>query len=156
MRLFPVEAAEIGSVWSERGKHSQWRQVNGQNVRRTPKAFFDELNAEFDFTIDVAALPDNALCERFWTPEDDGLAQDWTGERCWMNPPYSWIPAWTEKAATSKALTVGLLPARTGNGWFHDHVLAAGAEVRFIRGRLQFMPKKNAPFDSMVAIWRNA
>ena len=49
---------------------------------------------------------------------------------------------------------VMLLPARTGNGWFHDYILDK-AEVRFIRGRLQFGESKcNAPFDSMIVIFR--
>jgi site-specific DNA-methyltransferase (adenine-specific) len=127
---------------------------------------FDELDAEFHFTVDVASLPSNALCARFFTPDDDGLAQDWTGERCWMNPPYSLIAPWTEKAAISEALTVGLLPVRTDLAWFHDDVLAAGAEVRFIRGRVRFYEDRidgevakgrgNAPFPSMVVVWRNA
>lgn len=140
--------------------------MHGQDIRRTPKALFDELDSEFGFTVDVASLATNALCERFWTPDDDGLAQDWTGERCWMNPPYSGIGPWCEKAASEKALTVGLLPVRTDLGWFHDHVLGAGAEVRFIRGRVRFYADKidgvtkglgrgNAPFPSMVIVWRN-
>jgi hypothetical protein len=50
-----------------------------------------------------------------------------------------------------------VLPARTGNAWFHRHVLPH-AEIRFIRGRLNFTigggGRKNAPFDSMVVVFR--
>ena len=35
----------------------------------TPQTFFDELNQEFGFTLDACAVPDNAKCERFYTPE---------------------------------------------------------------------------------------
>lgn len=164
LTLLDVEDPIVGSIWSVRGNHARWRQTHGQDIRRTPRAFFEELDAEFHFTVDVASLPDNALCERFWTPEDNGLEQDWTGERCWMNPPYSHIGIWAAKAAREKALTVGLLPVRTDLAWFHDSVLAAGAEVRFIRGRLRFYGDRvdgavpegrgNAPFPSMVVIWR--
>lgn len=52
----------------------------------TPQALFDELNAEFHFTVDVCALPENAKCDRYYTPEQDGLAQKWEGV-CWCNPP---------------------------------------------------------------------
>ncbi len=52
----------------------------------TPQAFFDALDAEFGFTLDVCALPENAKCERYFTPEADGLKQEWRGV-CWMNPP---------------------------------------------------------------------
>lgn len=120
----------------------------------TPQALFDELNAEFHFTVDVCALPENAKCGRYYTPEQDGLAQEWDGV-CWCNPPYGReIAAWVEKAATSPATTVMLLPARTDTKWFHDWVIPR-AEIRFIRGRLKFGGSKNsAPFPSMVCVFR--
>ena len=52
----------------------------------TPPEFFDALDLAHDFDLDVCALPDNAKCERYFTPEQDGLAQEWRGT-CWMNPP---------------------------------------------------------------------
>lgn len=45
----------------------------------TPQNFFDNLNAEFDFDIDVCATPENAKCEKFFTEEQDGLSQSWGG-----------------------------------------------------------------------------
>lgn len=61
----------------------------------TPQEFFDELNREFRFDLDVCALPENAKCARYYTPEQDGLSQPWKGV-CWCNPPYgreigSWV-----------------------------------------------------------------
>lgn len=53
----------------------------------TPQDFFDELDQEFHFNLDVCALPENAKCEKFYTPEMDGLSQPWNGV-CWCNPPY--------------------------------------------------------------------
>ncbi|WP_343749057.1 DNA N-6-adenine-methyltransferase, partial [Selenomonas dianae] len=53
----------------------------------TPQDFFDELNMEFGFDLDVCALPENAKCERYYTPKDDGLSMRWEGV-CFMNPPY--------------------------------------------------------------------
>lgn len=52
----------------------------------TPQAFFDELNAEFHFDLDPCALPDNAKCGKFFTPEDDGLKQDWGGVKSFAIP----------------------------------------------------------------------
>ena len=49
------------------------------DVWATPQDFFDRVNAVFKFDLDVCALPENAKCERFFSPEQDGLAQDWTG-----------------------------------------------------------------------------
>lgn len=122
----------------------------------TPQPFFDALNAEFGFTLDVCATPDNAKCERYYTPEDDGLAQDWGGNTVWCNPPYGReIGKWIEKAAESKTLVVMLLPARTDTAWFHNYIYQK-AEIRFIRGRLKFGGAKNsAPFPSMIVIFRS-
>lgn len=119
----------------------------------TPQVLFDELNAEFHFTTDVCALPENAKCEHYFTPETDGLKQDWKGV-CWCNPPYGReIGKWVQKAATSKATVVMLLPARTDTKWFHDYIYKK-AEIRFIRGRLKFGGAQNsAPFPSMIVIF---
>jgi len=69
-------------------------------VWETPQPFFDALNAEFQFVLDVCALPANAKCERFLTPQDDGLAQPWAPATCWMNPPYGReIGMWMRKGA---------------------------------------------------------
>lgn len=64
----------------------------------TPQDFFDMLNEEFKFTLDPCALPENAKCEKFYTPEDDGLKQNWGGQRVFCNPPYGRkISSWVEK-----------------------------------------------------------
>lgn len=60
---------------------------NRTDVWATPQDFFDKLNAVFNFNLDVCALSENAKCERFFSPEQNGLKQEWTGT-CWMNPPY--------------------------------------------------------------------
>lgn len=46
---------------------------------RTPKALFDELNAEFDFTVDAASTDENALCVHHYTKAQNGLKQSWGG-----------------------------------------------------------------------------
>src|SRR5690349_22282004 len=57
--------------------------------------------SEFGFTLDVAAQPWNAKCLRYFTGDDDGLAQVWEGV-CWCNPPYGKaIAAWIHKAYES-------------------------------------------------------
>ena len=123
----------------------------------TPQEFFNTMDKEFHFNLDVCALPENAKCAAYYTPEMDGLAQPWYG-RCWCNPPYGReIGRWVEKASESAAdgsLVAMLLPARTDTRWFHDYILGK-AEVRFLRGRLKFGNSKNsAPFPSMVVVFR--
>lgn len=123
----------------------------------TPNGFFAILDKEFGFTLDVCALPGNAKCTRFFTPDIDGLTQRWEGV-CWMNPPYGRvIGAWVKKAhdsAKQGATVVCLLPARTDTRWWHDFIQGK-AEVRFIRGRLKFgEAKRSAPFPSVIVIFR--
>ena len=127
-----------------------------KTVVETPQYLFDELDKEFHFETDVCALPQNAKCNRYFTPEVDGLKQEWTGV-CWCNPPYGRVIAnWVKKAAESHATVVMLLPNRTESPWFHDYILGR-AEVRFIRWRVKFVGEKyNAPFGSMIVVFRNA
>lgn len=104
----------------------------------TPQDLFDEMDAEFHFDLDVCALPENAKCERYFTPEQDGLVQEWDGT-CWCNPPYGrQIGKWVEKASECGTTVVMLIPARTDTKWFHDYIYGK-AEVRFLRGRLHFV-----------------
>ena len=125
----------------------------------TPQEFFDALDSEFAFTLDVCALPENAKCKSFYTPEVDGLSQPWKG-RVWCNPPYGReIGQWVRQAyiATSTGtadVVVMLLPARTDTKWFHEYIYQK-AEIRFVKGRLKFGDSKNsAPFPSMVVVFR--
>lgn len=120
----------------------------------TPRWLFDRLNERFQFTLDAAASPGNALCAKYhiWP---DGLC-DWTGERVFVNPPYSDIKAWaehfTEQASKAK-LIVALVPARVDTRWFQEHVAKADL-VHFVKGRLRFGESKNsAPFPSALAFW---
>lgn len=121
----------------------------------TPQWLFDELNQEFKFELDCCATQENKKCAKYFSPEQDGLAQEWTG-KVWCNPPYGReVGKWCEKAARSKATVVMLLPARTDTKWFHEYIYGV-AEIRFLKGRLKFGCAKNsAPFPSMVVIWRN-
>ena len=82
------------------------------------------------------------------------------GETVFCNPPYSKISAWVEKAymesLKDNTIVVMLIPARTDTRYFHDFIYHR-SEVRFIRGRLKFGDaKNNAPFPSMVVIFRSA
>ena len=123
-------------------------------VWETPQALFDELNEQHHFTLDPCALPENAKCSRYFTPEDDGLLQNWGGESVFCNPPYgielrSWVKKAWEEAQKPGTKVVLLIPARTDTAWFHDYCLKG--DVKFLRGRLKFGgAKDSAPFPSMV------
>ena len=121
----------------------------------TPQDFFDVVNAEFTFDLDVCALESSNKCPNYYSPECDGLAQDWTGT-CWMNPPYgNEIGDWVQKAYESSqtgATVVCLVPARTDTAWWHDY--CGKGEIRLIRGRLKFgTADASAPFPSALVVF---
>ena len=131
----------------------------------TPQDFFDELDAEFVFALDAAATDKSAKCNRYFTPEDDGLKQPWdvpSGYAVFCNPPYGrQIGQWVEKAYNESMRTGGtivlLIPARTDTKYFHRYIYGK-AEIRFIEGRLKFTDEDGnsfgaAPFPSMVVIY---
>lgn len=124
----------------------------------TPSELFEELNKEFNFNVDVCALPQNAKCKTFYTPEDDGLSKKWVGS-VWCNPPYGrTIGEWVKKASEEQKngnTVVMLLPARTDVKWFHEYIYNKNkVEIRFIKGRLKFGGAKNsAPFPYMIVIF---
>jgi phage N-6-adenine-methyltransferase len=131
------------------------------NTHTTPPAVVKAMHNEFKLELDVCATKQTAVCKHFFSPEVDGLAQEWTGV-CWMNPPYGKeLPRWMEKAYLSAqhngATVICLVPARTDTKWWHDYALKAD-EIRFIKGRLTFGHPHSkghpAPFPSALVIFR--
>ena len=143
----------------------------------TPQAFWDELDDEFQFTLDAAATQENKKILLYCGPDrtdglHDALTVDWVcqseakyGGTIWCNPPYSRCREFIAKAANEAncgATVVCLVPSRTDTRWWHEYVWdqtkhqpRAGVEVRFLRGRLKFVGATNsAPFPSVVIIFR--
>jgi len=132
----------------------------------TPQWLFDLLDAEFHFRTDLAANEHNAKCKFYRGPlYSDALEYQWHAlpQPCFLNPPYTNIGQWARMAsyaARHGATIVMLAPAtRTGRAWFHDCVLGWASEIRYIRGRIQFVPPpgivpSSPSFDSMVIIYR--
>lgn len=125
----------------------------------TPQAFFDELDKEFRFDLDVCASDENAKCAEYFTEEDSCLEKNWGGRRCFMNPPYGreigkFIAKARSEAEENGALVVCLIPARTDTSYWHDHIFGHASDIRFVRGRLKFGDGKNsAPFPSAVVVY---
>ncbi len=125
----------------------------------TPQELFDYWNRLFHFTVDSCAYPHNAKLPHYWTQEDDGLAQDWTPHRVWVNPPYKRkaIDLWVKKAAESAeqgALVVMLLPARVDTAWWHSYVQGRADFIYFQPGRVRFEgADSGAPFPSAIAVY---
>ncbi|MDS0981102.1 phage N-6-adenine-methyltransferase [Staphylococcus hominis] len=128
------------------------------NEWATPQNLFDELNKEFNFTLDPCATDENAKCSKYFTIEDDGLSKDWSNDVVFMNPPYGReIKKWIKKAyeeSLNGATVVCLIPARTDTTYWHDFIFDKADDIRFLRGRLKFGGSKNsAPFPSAIVVY---
>ena len=112
----------------------------------TPADVYAALDSEFHFDFDPCPLGGG----------QDGTAPlfvDWSHRRAFINPPYSNIRAFLDRALEPD-IAVFLVPSRTDCRWFHEIVLPYAKEIRFIKGRLKFGDAKNsAPFPSMVVIF---
>jgi len=125
----------------------------------TPQFIYDSLAAEFGFTVDACADSHNTKCKRFWSESDNGMAQDWSDEIVWMNPPYNRVEQWMQKAwqeSRRGATVVCLVPARTDSIWWHRYAMKG--EIRLFTQRLKFKKggKRSdvAPFPSSLVIFR--
>ncbi|EJD91174.1 DNA N-6-adenine-methyltransferase [Staphylococcus epidermidis] len=128
------------------------------NEWATPQKLFDELDKEFNFTLDPCATDENAKCNKHFTIEDDGLSKDWSKDVVFMNPPYGReIKKWIKKAyeeSLNGATVVCLIPARTDTTYWHDFIFDKADDIRFLRGRLKFGNSKNsAPFPSAIVVY---
>lgn len=141
--------------------------IEQRNLWQTPIPLFVALDAEFCLKLDAAASDDNALCNRYITEEQNTLETPWADYLsipgyAWLNPPYSDITPFVQKAADESKNQIGtvmLVPADTSVGWFREAIETA-SEVRFIvGGRLAFInPVSGKPVSgnnkgSMLIIW---
>lgn len=126
------------------------------DIWRTPRALFDALHAEFKFTLDAAAGPENHLCANWRGPKHpeahkrNALVFEWGSfdTAVFCNPPYSQCAKFVAKAHAEReagCTVVLLVPARTDTRWWHEfvwdttnHCPRPRNEVRFIKGRLKF------------------
>ena len=107
----------------------------------TPQDFYDALDAEFGFTIDVCANSQNTKHDIYYSTEQESLLQSWSGV-CWMNPPYDTsIGLWIKKAweaSQEGATVVALIQGRSSDTkWWHGYVMRS-SEIRYIKDRLHF------------------
>jgi site-specific DNA-methyltransferase (adenine-specific) len=140
------------------------RNLSHSDNWKTPPELYESLNKEFQFNFDPCPYSEGE-------PAFDGLQIEWR-ERNYINPPYSrtlkesFIKKAIEESQRGR-LCVMLLPVSTSTKIFHDYILPAKPEIRFVRGRIAFhgyntkgeWTTRNAGMhDSMLVIFdgRNA
>lgn len=128
----------------------------------TPKALYNELNAEFNFDFDP--------CPLYAT--FNGLEIEW-GRSNFINPPYNredkpkFIEKTVQEWKKGKACVL-LIPSATGTKQFHKyfwdkdhHCPRPGVQIRFLEGRIafegintkgEFTSTKKGKHDSMIVI----
>lgn len=149
--------------------HPQQATSDDVDDRATTWDVFSPLHTYYGFTVDVAAAAHNTKLPKFYDRDADGLAQDWSGEHVWCNPPYSAIAPWVVKAWAEVAcpLIVMLLPAnRTEQVWWQEHVepyrdQSTPLRSEFWPGRVRFLrpgqttigANERPPFGMVLLVW---
>jgi len=128
----------------------------------SPRELVEPLNdAIGGFDLDpCSGAEQSPFAEETFTESDDGLSQAWFGG-VWVNPPYSDMAAWTEKAAAevergNAETVVYLCKGDSSTQWWQ-----AGAQqstlICAIDHRLQFGDGDNsAPFASHIMVFGEA
>lgn len=108
----------------------------------TPPEVFEALGCQFDLD---PAQPNTGRAflsvpaDRFFTPDDNGLAQSWEGF-VWLNPPFggrNGVVPWLERFV-QHGNGIALVNALTSSGWFHDYAPQMDA-ILFPRGKTKFV-----------------
>jgi phage N-6-adenine-methyltransferase len=124
----------------------------------TPIELFNKLDQVFKFELDVCAEDNTAKCRKYYTPETNGLDQEWK-INSWMNPPYGREQIkWIQKAECEfekyKKSIVCLIPSRTDSKIWHETIFKRAKGVCFIKGRIKFGDcKYTAPFPNALIIF---
>lgn len=154
--------------------------------RETPDCVYGPLHGEFAFTLDGAASHQNTKAVRyctldgFWIKNSaggheqletgSGLTYSWAGERVFVNPPFSVLRPWVEKAWDDAAsVACVLLPNNRQEQPFWQDLVEPYRDqpgsilrARFLRKRRPFLHRgegignrtsKNPPFGLVVLVW---
>ena len=131
------------------------RRSNPSDCWRTPLELFEQASARWKFNLDAAADANNSLCENFCS---DGLTESWAGHSVWVNPPYSDIMPWVEKAAveTDAEVIVMLLPIFVESKWF-ARLMELSPTLLFLAPRIKFQgATSNCPHRMMLVVFDGA
>ena len=87
---------------------------------RTPQDFFEVLDKEFHFTVDLCADDFNHKCDKYYTKENDGMKADLTNEVVFCNPPYGRkeTEKWVKKMRSVKMHQRVIITSQNGHESF--------------------------------------
>ena len=134
-----------------------------RDKRFTPKWFLDKVVDAFGLIdLDPCGHEQSAVeaKRRIILPEC-GLAGAWSGRLAWVNPPFSAVVKWMDRASaaweTGEVETIVMLvPARTDSETYQRRV-SKNADTLFLGGRIRFESPQGlawaAPFSLMIVIW---
>lgn len=132
--------------------------VSPRDLWGTPIELFATLDTVFHFELDAAALPDDALCGRWLSPQQDALASPWgpCSGTVWCNPPYgrrqggllAWVRRIREQVAQWHLRVLLLVPAWDGPRWAQEAAAGACEKVVFTRRLAYRHPDTGKPMDN--------
>ena len=142
-----------------KGQHILINLENRSDEWKTPQSLVRFINKNFKIDIDPWCSVFNVRAKQHFTKKENGLRKAWNGN-VYLNPPYSEISKWMDKAYKEHNkrgyLIICLTPARTGTAWFHQYAFKANY-ILFISKRLKFDGGKRkrdaSPFDSCLIIF---
>lgn len=136
----------------------------------TPKDLFTLLDGIFHFSLDAAASPENALCQRYITEEQNALTTDWhqllqdsraMTDTVFLNPPYGAkiLTPFMKKVEEeyNKGLTIVTLTAARTETKFFRIIWERARYIIFVYQRLKFelqgQTVGTATFPSVISVF---
>jgi len=120
--------------------------VKHNDTFNTPISFFNQLDAIFRFSYDGACDSSNIKCLK-GSQHDlgvDGLNESWSGERVFLNPPFSNKKKWIEKAIyevekNNCPVCVMVLPLNCMSTIFFQDMIIDRYRYEIPKGRISFL-----------------
>lgn len=107
--------------------------------RRTPRYLFEFLEQKFGkFVLDAFADSANALCDNFYTEQDNALVQPWP-DGTFANPPFKLAGKCVDKALSEPGRSVLILPVGCSQKWAQRLIISTRTNI--------YMPDRRINFD---------
>lgn len=147
-----------GAEATEKSLHEARHKLKIKDMYRTPRNIITAIERTLNMRIGWDVCADHAsnvapTGSYFGLDKGQDSLKFWWYKRlpkmtvCFMNPPYSQIPAWVNKAkveASRGLIVVGLLPDMRSSRWFQNHVEGKAPLCLLPDGRINFDPPSYA------------